>query len=591
MTDTTATSLATLRLRGQRLLLHATLGLAALQVALVAVLGGETGVSAAIALGFAAVAVLVGRKPGDLGRVVVALALIGQPIALTTGLAGHPWQVDAHMLFFACLGMIAVLVDIPALLAALALIVVHHLGLALALPALVFPAADLTANVQRVLLHGAIAGILAATMVLSVRERILRTAELVAAEAAQQKALCAARQAEDEARAAAETAEASRAEAASAEMTVRELGRKAEEEGHRALAAEREARAVLEADRARTEQASRDLRAALDALHTPLNLLADGDLSTRVAGALPPDFAALGEDFNTAVARLGDVLGQMSLQASDLRDQTSALNGVAADLSTRSQKQASVLAESSTELEELTASVNEAARGAATAADLTRTAQTYASEGGEVAEKAIAAMTAIEQSSGQVGRIVTVIEDIAFQTNLLALNAGVEAARAGDAGRGFAVVASEVRALAQRSSNSAREITSLIEASTAEVRKGVVLVRQSAETLGKIVGAIDSVSDRAAGIAAAAADQSARIGEINSGMGAMERELHQSAALSEEMAAAVGMLVQISEALTRAASRFRTVSEGPERTGFADPTRTVGQDGSDRPVFRRSRAA
>jgi len=175
-------------------------------------------------------------------------------------------------------------------------------------------------------------------------------------------------------------------------------------------------------------------------------------------------------------------------------------------------------------------------------------------------------MTAIEQSSGQVGRIVSVIEDIAFQTNLLALNAGVEAARAGDAGRGFAVVASEVRALAQRSSASAREITGLIAASSTEVRNGVVLVRQSAETLGKIAQDIDQVNARVAAIAAASADQSARIGEINAGVSQMEGAMTRSAALSEELAASVTVLARIGETLAEVADGFRlhVASHRPE---------------------------
>ena len=89
-----------------------------------------------------------------------------------------------------------------------------------------------------------------------------------------------------------------------------------------------------------------------------------------------------------------------------------------------------------------------AAEGAEHAHQLVGVAQSDAARTEKVVTKAVAAMGDIKSSSEQIGRIIGVIDEIAFQTNLLALNAGVEAARAGDAGRAFAVVASEVRALA-----------------------------------------------------------------------------------------------------------------------------------------------
>ena len=92
-------------------------------------------------------------------------------------------------------------------------------------------------------------------------------------------------------------------------------------------------------------------------------------------------------------------------------------------------------------------------------------------------------MGEIEGSSDKIGRIIGVIDEIAFQTNLLALNAGVEAARAGEAGRGFAVVAQEVRGLAQRSAEAAKEIKTLISASSNQVKGGVELVGATGEAL------------------------------------------------------------------------------------------------------------
>jgi methyl-accepting chemotaxis protein len=185
-------------------------------------------------------------------------------------------------------------------------------------------------------------------------------------------------------------------------------------------------------------------------------------------------------------------------------------------------------------------------------------------------------MGEIESSSMQIAKITGVIDDIAFQTNLLALNAGVEAARAGEAGRGFAVVASEVRALAQRSSEAAREINGLITASGGQVKRGVDLVGQAGKALGGIVEGVKEISRNVSEIAASSKEQSTGLAEINSAMNQLDQVTQQNAAMFEETTAASHALTREAEALTATTGRFRT---GAAKT---DPAKVVAFDATGR---------
>ena len=227
------------------------------------------------------------------------------------------------------------------------------------------------------------------------------------------------------------------------------------------------------------------------------------------------------------------------------------------NLSSRTEQAASSVQQTASSMEQMTSTVKNNADTATQANQLSGSASTAASKGGEAVAQVVSTMTDITTSSKKIADIIGVIDGIAFQTNILALNAAVEAARAGEQGRGFAVVAGEVRSLAQRSAEAAKEIKSLIGASVEKVEAGARLVDDAGKTMEDIMSQVKRVSDLIGDISAATIEQGSGIDQVSQAVGHLDEITQQNAALVEQSAAASASLQHQAERLVDAVSVFR----------------------------------
>jgi aerotaxis receptor len=287
-----------------------------------------------------------------------------------------------------------------------------------------------------------------------------------------------------------------------------------------------------------------------------------GDLTGRIQASGGAEIAKLMQSLRVLQLNTKWLVGQ-------IKDSTAAVNIGAqeiargnADLSSRTESQASSLEETASSMEELTSTVQENATNAHMASKLVASTADIAVQGGEVVGKVIETMASINSSSRKIADIIGVIDGIAFQTNILALNAAVEAARAGEQGRGFAVVAAEVRHLAQRSAGAAKEIKTLIVDSVAQVDLGRKLVNEAGEAIDDVVTSVQLVVEIMEGSAKASQEQSAGIAQINQAVSQMDEMTQQNAALVEQSAAAAESLQDQAAKLTLLVDTFKLVRGG-----------------------------
>jgi methyl-accepting chemotaxis protein len=345
---------------------------------------------------------------------------------------------------------------------------------------------------------------------------------------------------------------------------------------------EREARRMAaDAERSRQEAAARDAeqnrqREALVAAITAgveetvavMSALAQGDLTREMHGAYDGAFAQLKTSVNGSITMLRGTVMKIRQVGEALANASQDLARGADDMSGRAENQAASLEQVAATMEQMAATVKANAENASAARTVATAANGHAERGGQIVAEAAKAMERIVSGSSRISEIIAIIEGFAFQTNLLALNAAVEAARAGDAGKGFAVVAAEVRTLAQRSSDAARDIKTLIVDSSVHVSEGARYVKNTGEALVDIVAATRQVGEAVAAITDASREQSHGVDEIASAISSMDQTTQQNSALAEESAASARGMSGQAQTLASLVAVFRVGRETGGASGF-----------------------
>ena len=304
--------------------------------------------------------------------------------------------------------------------------------------------------------------------------------------------------------------------------------------------------------------------------------LSEGDLTVKLESDSKDEVGHLMNAMQNMIGKLTQIIGEVRTAADNLTNAAGQVSATAQSLSQSSSEQAASVEETTSSMEQMTASISQNTENAKVTDGMASKAAAEAADGGQAVMQTVEAMKSIADKIG-------IIDDIAYQTNLLALNAAIEAARAGDHGKGFAVVAAEVRKLAERSQVAAQEIGGLASSSVKQAERAGTL-------LNEMVPSIRKTSDLVQEIAAASAEQSSGVAQINGAMGQLNQATQQNASASEELAATAEELGSQAEQLQQTMTFFHLDDNGRRSAqSFAPPSRS--STGSTKPRVATRTAA
>lgn len=292
-------------------------------------------------------------------------------------------------------------------------------------------------------------------------------------------------------------------------------------------------------------------------ISSAMKQLASGDLNVKKRDTFVGDFGPVQEAIRMLVNSLNDTLSQIGQSADQVSSGAEQVSGGAQALSQGTTEQASSIEELAATITEMSEQIQKNAQSAQQARQTVDGVGSKLLESNQQMKTMTKAMDEISNSSGEIGKIIKTIEDIAFQTNILALNAAVEAARAGEAGKGFAVVADEVRSLASKSSEASKSTAVLIENSLKAVENGTHIADETAQSLLSVVEGTNEITEQINQIAGASEDQAKGAAQVQLGIDQISNVVQTNSATAEESAAASEELSGQAQILNQLVSKFK----------------------------------
>lgn len=304
-------------------------------------------------------------------------------------------------------------------------------------------------------------------------------------------------------------------------------------------------------------QTVQDLRNVINDIDTHLSELSDGNFMIRIDEDYKGDFAEISRSFRGIVSSLSTAMRDIDNNAKNVQRGAEDLAGASLQLAEGATDQASAVQELTATIADISEKIQINAKNAAKTREIVEDMNKRILESNEHMKNNTEAMDKIREASDKIAVIISSIEDVADQTSLLALNASIEAARAGEHGKGFGVVATQVAALADQSSEAARNTKDLIQNAVAAVEEGIQFVNATAKSLLTVVENANVVNTSMEEIAVASDDQAMAASQISDGIHQIAEVVESNSATSEESAAASEELSKQADMLKELVGRFR----------------------------------